>query len=87
MRKEESHMKLVNLGNGNVVNVDDVSCVFDLNQMTDKQYINRMRETGNLVRLCTSKMSRTAVLLRYGCVVVTSLTTETVRNRIAIAAD
>ena len=48
MRKEESHMKLVNLGNGNVVNADDVGCVFDLNQLTDKQYSNRMRETGQL---------------------------------------
>lgn len=80
-------MRMISLGDGRYITAEDVVCIIELAKVGDKQYMNRAKESGLLVNVSGSRKDRTAVFMRNGCVLITGMTADTIRDRVSVAVD
>lgn len=80
-------MDIVNLVEGRYLNPHVVCCVISLDTITYKHYINKWKEQGLVVDICQDQKPRSAVVFLSNLVLITSVSAETIRERLSATGN
>ena len=80
-------MKLVNIGFGNMVSAERIIAVVSPDSAPIKRIIQEVKEEGMLIDASFGRSTRSVLMMDNGNVVLSSLETETISERIAALND
>ena len=80
-------MKLINIGFGNMVSAERIIAVVSPDSAPIKRIIQEVKEEGMLIDASFGRSTRSVLMMDNGNVVLSSLETETISERIAALND
>ena len=80
-------MKLINIGFGNMINVDRIVAVVSPESAPIKRIIHEAEEKGNLVNATYGRRTRAVIVTDSEHIILTSIQPETVAGRIGGEED
>lgn len=80
-------MTLLNIGFGNMVSAERIIAVVSPDSAPIKRIIQEVKETGMLIDASFGRSTRSVLMMDNGNVVLSSLETETISERIAALND
>lgn len=80
-------MNIVNLVEGRYLNPYVVCCVISLDTVNYQHYINKWKEQGQVINICQEQKPRSAVIFLGNLVLITSVSAETIRDRLCAAGE
>lgn len=80
-------MEMASLLEGRYVSPSQICCVLSLDTINYKHYINKWKEQGMVVNVCKGQKARSAVFFQNGLILISSVTAETIRDRLSVTGE
>lgn len=80
-------MDIISLLEGRYCNPKLVCCVIALDTINAKSYLNKWKEQGQVIDVCQGRVPCSAVIFYNNLVLITSISAETIRDRLCAADE
>jgi regulator of extracellular matrix RemA (YlzA/DUF370 family) len=80
-------MEMTSVLEGRYFNPKRVCCVLALDKLNYKYYLGKWKENGLAINICKAQKPRSALIFDNNLVLITSVTAETIRDRLATVGE